>query len=108
MRFTPRPDGSGLYCADGAAALGGEIGTLCQGWQQPGEPDKALAAKIASACEDKPFYGKPALVKRKVPRRIPSSPSASPFGASRSPVAMYPCASCRGRLAAQRRRRWLC
>jgi poly-gamma-glutamate synthesis protein (capsule biosynthesis protein) len=82
VRFTPRPDGSGLYCADGAGALGGEIGTLCQGWQPPGEPDSALAAKIASACEDKPFYGKPALVKRKVPRRIPSSPSASPFGAA--------------------------
>jgi Bacterial capsule synthesis protein PGA_cap len=81
VRFAPRPDGSGLYCADGAAALGGEIGTLCQGWQQPGDPDKALAATIASACEDKPFYGKPALVKRRVPQRRRAGPSSpSPFG----------------------------
>ena len=80
VRFTPRADGSGLYCADGAAALGGEIGTLCQGWQQPSEPDKAVAAKIASACADKPFYGKPVLVKRKVPQRARRNPSPSPFG----------------------------
>jgi len=81
VRFAPRPDGSGLYCAEGAAALGGEIGTLCQGFQQPSEPDEALAAQIASACEDKP-YGKPALVKRRVPQKRRASPSsASPFGA---------------------------
>jgi poly-gamma-glutamate synthesis protein (capsule biosynthesis protein) len=80
VRFAPRPDGSGLYCAEGAAALGGTIGTLCQGWQPPGEPDEALAAKIASACADKPFYGKPALVRRKVPQRRRASPSPSPFG----------------------------
>jgi hypothetical protein len=30
VRFTPQSDGSGLYCADGAATLGGKIGTLCQ------------------------------------------------------------------------------
>jgi poly-gamma-glutamate synthesis protein (capsule biosynthesis protein) len=78
VRFTPRADGSGLYCADGAAALGGDIGTLCQGWQAAAEPD----TEIESACADKPFYGKPTLVKRKVPRRVPSSPSASPFGAA--------------------------
>ena len=69
VRFTPQADGSGLYCADGAAALGGKLGTLCQGWQQAGEPDKKLAAKIDAACEDKPFYGKPALVKRRVPQQ---------------------------------------
>ena len=79
VRFTPQADGSGLYCADGAADLGGKLATLCQGWQQAGEPDKALAAKIASACEDKPFYGKPALVKRRAPqRRAPAQPF--PFG----------------------------
>ncbi|MEX1061415.1 MAG: CapA family protein, partial [Methyloceanibacter sp.] len=47
VRFTPQAEGSGLYCADGAADLGGELGTLCQGWQQAGEPDKPLADKIA-------------------------------------------------------------
>ena len=71
----------GLYCADGAAALGGELGTLCQGWQQAAEPDKKLATKIAAACQDKPFYGKPSLAKRRVPqqqRRI--FPQNFPFG----------------------------
>jgi poly-gamma-glutamate synthesis protein (capsule biosynthesis protein) len=80
VRFTPKPDGSGLYCADGAADLGGTLGTLCQGWQQAGEPDKPLATKIAAACEDKPFYGKPSIAKRRAPsqRRGPAQPF--PFG----------------------------
>ena len=79
VRFTPQSDGSGLYCADGAAGLGGKLATLCQGWQQAGEPDKPLLTKIADACEDKPFYGKPALVKRRSPqRRGPAQPF--PFG----------------------------
>jgi len=79
VRFTPQTDGSGLYCADGAADLGGELGTLCQGWQQAGEPDKPLAAKIAAACEDEPFYGKPSLTRRRAPqRRGPAQPF--PFG----------------------------
>jgi poly-gamma-glutamate synthesis protein (capsule biosynthesis protein) len=80
VRFTPRPDGSGLYCADDASALGGELAALCQGWQPPGEPEKALAVKIENACEDKPFYGKPAMVKRRLKpqRRQPAQPF--PFG----------------------------
>ncbi|HYJ59317.1 MAG TPA: CapA family protein [Methyloceanibacter sp.] len=82
VRFTPQADGTGLYCADGAAELGGKLATLCQGWQEPGEPDQALAKKIAAACEDKPFYGKPAMVKRRVPqqRRRPAAPQPFPFG----------------------------
>jgi Bacterial capsule synthesis protein PGA_cap len=79
VRFTPRPDGSGLYCADGAGGLGGDIGTLCQGWQPPAEPDKALAAKIASACQDKGLSGQPVV--RRVPQRRPSA-APSPFGAT--------------------------
>jgi poly-gamma-glutamate synthesis protein (capsule biosynthesis protein) len=79
VRFTPQADGSGLYCADGAAGLGGDLGTLCQGWQPASDPDKPLAGKIAAACQDKPFYGQPSLTKRRVPaRREPSTPS--PFG----------------------------
>jgi poly-gamma-glutamate synthesis protein (capsule biosynthesis protein) len=82
VRFTPRPDGSGLYCADDVAALGGEIAALCQGWQQAAEPEKTLAVKIEDACEDRPFYGKPAMVKRRVQpqrqRRGPAQPF--PFG----------------------------
>ncbi len=79
VRFTPQGDGSGLYCAEGAADLGGTLGTLCQGWQQAGEPDKPLADKIAFACEDKPFYDKPSLTRRRAPqRRQPAQPF--PFG----------------------------
>ena len=80
VRFTPQADGSGLYCADGAAGLGGTLGNLCQGWQQAGEPDKKLASKIAAACEDKPFYGKPSLVKRRMPQQRRTFPQVFPFG----------------------------
>jgi poly-gamma-glutamate capsule biosynthesis protein CapA/YwtB (metallophosphatase superfamily) len=81
VRFTPRPDGSGLYCADGAASLGGEIGTLCQGFQPAPEPDKTLAGIIDSACADKPFSAKPSVARRKVPQRR-QAPSSGPFGAA--------------------------
>ncbi|HKA99724.1 MAG TPA: CapA family protein [Methyloceanibacter sp.] len=81
VRFTPRPDGSGLYCAYGAAALGGELGTLCQGFQPAPEPDKTLAGIIDSACADKPFSAKPTIVRRKVPQRR-QAPSSGPFGAA--------------------------
>ena len=83
MRFTPQADGSGLYCAEGAADLGGTLRTLCQGWQQAAEPDNPLADKIADACEDKPFYGHPAAPKRHAPARRESSPSPFPFGGFR-------------------------
>jgi hypothetical protein len=80
VRFAPRSDGSGLYCAQDAAALGGEIGTVCQGWLPPGEPGEALAAKIASACEDKPVASKQAPVRRKARRRQPEPRPSGPFG----------------------------
>jgi poly-gamma-glutamate synthesis protein (capsule biosynthesis protein) len=79
VRFTPQANGSGLYCADGAAALGGKLATLCQGWQPAAEPDQKLAAKIEAACEDKPFYGKPSMVKRRTPTR-PAAPPAPTSG----------------------------
>jgi hypothetical protein len=78
-RHRPQADGSGLYCAEGAAALGGKLATLCQGWQPAAEPDKPLADKIADACEDKPFYGRPAAPKRRTSSRRESSPSPFPF-----------------------------
>jgi hypothetical protein len=80
VRFTPQANGSGLYCADGAAELGGKLATLCQGWQPPAELEQKLAAKIEAACEDKPFYNKPALVKRRVPQRPARSGPATGFG----------------------------
>ena len=57
LSFTPQADGSGLYCAEGAADLGGKVGALCKGWEPPADPPRALLAKIAKSCEDKPFYG---------------------------------------------------
>ncbi|WP_108682149.1 CapA family protein [Methyloceanibacter sp. wino2] len=57
ITFTPRADGTGLYCAAGAGELGGKIGALCASWT-PAPPIPAqLAATLASACADKPFYG---------------------------------------------------
>ena len=58
----------------------GTLGTLCQGWQQAGEPDKPLATKIAAACEDKPFYGKPSIAKRRAPSQRRLLPQNFPFG----------------------------
>ncbi|HEU4476024.1 MAG TPA: CapA family protein [Methyloceanibacter sp.] len=82
VRFTPQQDGRGLYCAERAGELGGKIGALCQSWQEPAEPDQALAKAIDEACEDKPFYGKPAVVKRRTQpqpqRRL--APNPFPFG----------------------------
>lgn len=82
VRFTPQHDGRGLYCAGGAAGLGGNIAALCQSWQEPGEPDEALAKAIDQACEDKPFYGKPAVVKRRSQpqRQRRATPQPFPFG----------------------------
>ena len=80
VRFTPQADGSGLYCADGAASLGGKISTLCAGWQPAAEPDQKLATRIEAACEDKPFYDKPSLVRRRTPQRPQSAPGPNPFG----------------------------
>jgi Bacterial capsule synthesis protein PGA_cap len=57
VRFTPRQDGSGLYCAQGAENLGGKLGALCAAWQPaPPIPD-TVSRQLASACADKPFYG---------------------------------------------------
>jgi hypothetical protein len=42
--------------------------------QPPSELEQKLAAKIEAACEDKPFYNKPALVKRRVPQRQVAPP----------------------------------
>jgi len=57
LLFTPRNDGSGLYCSQGAESLGGKVGALCAGFRPaPAIPTK-LARHLQSACADKPFYG---------------------------------------------------
>jgi Bacterial capsule synthesis protein PGA_cap len=50
VRFQPRPDGSGLYCAPGADQLKGAVGKLCSGWRAPSEPGQATRRRLASAC----------------------------------------------------------
>lgn len=65
IAFTPREDGTGLYCAAGAGELGGKISALCASWT-PAPPIPAqLAQTLASACADKPFYGAGRKKKRK-------------------------------------------
>jgi poly-gamma-glutamate synthesis protein (capsule biosynthesis protein) len=84
VRFTPRPDGSGLYCAEGAAALGAKLEALCRDWQPASAPPEELADEIAQACEDK--VKQPVAKRRAAPRR-PATRSRtsppSPFGAFR-------------------------
>jgi len=67
VRFTPRKDGSGLYCTPGAEALGGRVGALCTGWQPAPAIPKKLSRQLASACADKPFYGAGSTQKRRKP-----------------------------------------
>jgi poly-gamma-glutamate synthesis protein (capsule biosynthesis protein) len=50
VRFTPQPDGTGLYCAAGAAEDGGRIGALCRDWREAATPPEALARQIAASC----------------------------------------------------------
>jgi hypothetical protein len=57
VRFTPRKDGSGLYCAPDAAALGGKVGALCADWRPAPPIPSGLSRQLASARADKPFYG---------------------------------------------------
>jgi hypothetical protein len=76
VRFTPREDGSGLYCAKDATRLGGKLAALCASWQPAPPAAPALAAKIAKACQDKPFYGEPAITIRR-------GPFPSPYGGFR-------------------------
>ena len=50
VRFTPRPDGSGLHCRPGADQEPGTIGALCRGWEPPPPPSAAASRRIAGAC----------------------------------------------------------
>jgi poly-gamma-glutamate synthesis protein (capsule biosynthesis protein) len=51
VRFAPQQDGSGLYCAPGAATDVGRIGRLCANWREPLPPTAAMTARIASSCD---------------------------------------------------------
>jgi len=77
VRFAPRADGAGLYCAPDAHADGGPIGALCAGWQGAPEPPAVLNARIASACGSRPLIadrtGGGSVKGRPVPGAITSS-----------------------------------
>jgi len=73
LRFTPRADGSGLYCSQGFSQLGGKVGALCTGYQPAPPIPTKLARHLQSACADKPFYGA-------APKKRRESPSFFGFG----------------------------
>lgn len=50
LRFTPQADGSGLFCANGAAADGGRIGALCENWVEPPPVPPRTRRMLESAC----------------------------------------------------------
>lgn len=50
VRFTPQPDGRGLYCMKGAANEPGKIGALCKNWKPAPATPSRLKAKIRSSC----------------------------------------------------------
>lgn len=50
IRFAPQADGTGVYCAQGAASDGGEIGKLCSAARPLTPPPEALRGRIAAAC----------------------------------------------------------
>lgn len=65
IRFTPRQDGTGLYCANGADELEGKLGALCTGWRPAPAIPRKLARHLTKACADKPFYGAVKKTRRK-------------------------------------------
>jgi poly-gamma-glutamate synthesis protein (capsule biosynthesis protein) len=50
IHFAPQSNGTGLYCADGAADDTGDVGELCSHAQPMSEPPEALRNRIAAAC----------------------------------------------------------
>ncbi len=48
--FASRPDGTGLYCADGAANDPDAVGQLCRGWSAPPLPPASEQAEIMRSC----------------------------------------------------------
>jgi hypothetical protein len=49
VRFAARDDGSGLYCADGAASDPAPIGALCGGFHGPTRPSAEARARVRGA-----------------------------------------------------------
>lgn len=49
LRFAPRPDGSGLWCAEGASAGPASVAELCEGWRPPGPSSPEILQRVRSA-----------------------------------------------------------
>ncbi len=54
VRFTPREDGTGLWCAPGAENDAGAIGAMCRQRHAPMASSPDLAHRIASSCGTEP------------------------------------------------------
>ena len=50
VRFTPQPDGSGLFCLPGANKEPGRIGALCRHYAPPPPIPASLHAQITASC----------------------------------------------------------
>ncbi len=77
------PTARGSIARKALPSLAASCGKLCQGWQEASAPPQEIAAQIDAACEDKPFYGKPALTKRRGTRPSRRASPPSPFGSFR-------------------------
>lgn len=71
LLFVPRKDGSGLYCAPGAASIGGAVGRLCRGWQPPARPAAALLRRIRQSCRYRRKNSKPEKIVKLRGRIVP-------------------------------------
>jgi hypothetical protein len=50
LRFSARPDGSGVYCAPGAAGRNDALSKLCAGWREPAAIDRDSRRSLVRAC----------------------------------------------------------
>lgn len=50
MRFTPQPNGTGLYCTDIGKAAKGELGKLCAGYTPAPPVSQIYARQITASC----------------------------------------------------------
>jgi hypothetical protein len=64
VRFAVRADGSGLYCADGAAADPGPIGALCSGYTGPTPPSAEARERVRAAPDPSHPQKRPRLAQR--------------------------------------------
>jgi len=82
VRFAARPNGTGLYCADGAGEEPGRIGELCRSWRGPDVMTQTQHARVASACG---YISRPPVEVARAP-----SPRPEPAAARRKPPAGQP------------------